>query len=277
MPNPHLIVQMPPTASRALVMDLLATYGVPDRLTPPDGTLMPGQDPTTGGAAAEPPKDACRISAEGGLDTQGPAIRVFGNAAFAEAGPAGGGGSGSPESPRFSRLRTESTSPERQPASARRRVQFEVAEAPAADHGGAAGGAGIGAWGAAMLRGLRKSVAGYGGAAPAGEVAGGPGMSGGSHGSGAGSSSGLGSPANNRYSQTPRPWPLPDLELGTPSPGDGGAVVDDYDRRFMGVTEQARHGHLSLASRQSLTLLLSCCRSSHDPVSHVVRRIVTLE
>ena len=236
-------VQMPPTTSRTLVTDILAAYALPDRLTPPDGTLMPGQDPATGGAAAQPPKDAARISAEGGLNAEGPAIRVFGNAAFAEAGPPGGGSGSAPESPRFSRLRTESTSPERQqqPAAARRRVQFEVADAPAADHGQAIGGAGIGAWGAAMLRGLRKSVAGLGGAAVAGEGAGGQTGAGGSQVSAERSSAGMGSPANNRYSQTPRPWPLPDLELGTPSPGDGGAVVDDYDRRFMGVTDQARH------------------------------------
>ena len=239
----HLcLTQMPPMVSRQLVLDIVAAYAVPDRLTPPAGTLMPGQDPATGGAAAEPPKDAGdRIYAAGaGAGTvDGPTIQVFGNATFAEAGVPGRSMSASPESPRFSRLRTDSTSPERQPPAARRRVQFEVAEAAVADAppAGGGGGAGIGAWGAAMLRGLRKSVTGHGAGAP--PIADGLGASAGIEGLGgspARLSAGAGSPANNRYSQAPRPWPLPDLEMG--SPGDGAAVVDDYDRRFTGVASQ---------------------------------------
>ncbi len=236
---------MPPMASRPLVLDVVAAYAIPDRLTPPPGTLMPGQDPATGDAAAEPPKDAGRIYAAGaGAGADGPTIQVFGDATFAEAGAAGRSMSASPESPRFSRLRSESTSPERQPPGARRRVQFEVAaEAPVADAPPIGNGRkGVGAWGAAMLRGLRKSVTGPGASAPAGDVSGATeeGVAELSGSPGVRASAGAGSPANNRYSQAPRPWPLPDLELGAGSPGDGAAVVDDYDRRFTGVARQAR-------------------------------------
>jgi len=235
---------MPPMSARALVLDVVAAYAIPDRLTPPAGTLMPGQDPATGGAAAEPPKDAGRIYAAGaGAGTDGPTIQVFGNATFAEAGVANRSMSASPESPRFSRLRSDSISPERQPPGARRRVQFEVAEAPVADAPPIGNGRkGVGAWGAAMLRGLRKSVTGPGAGAPLGDGLGAPsaGNEALSGSPGVRASAGAGSPANNRYSQAPRPWPLPDLELGAGSPGDGAAVVDDYDRRFTGVAHQAR-------------------------------------
>ena len=225
---------MPTVVARTLVTDVLAAYAIPDRLTPPAGALMPGQDPATGGAAAEPPKDAGRIFAAGlGPATEGPTIQVFGNAAFAEAGARRG--SASPESPRFSRLRTDSTSPDRQPPVARRRVQFEVAEAPPAS-----GRPGVGGWGAAMLRGLRRSVAGFSGGAPLNGGPGAPAAGEALDSSPVRLSAGAGSPANNRYSEMPRPWPLPDLELGAGSPDDGGAVVDNYDRRFTGVTDQVR-------------------------------------
>ena len=254
---------MPAMVCRALVMDVLAAYAIPDRLTPPAGTLMPGQDPATGGAAAEPPKDAGRIfAATPGSAADGPAIQVFGNAAFAEAGLGGGAASESPASPRFSRLRTDSTSPERQPPTARRRVQFEVA----ADAPPAGGRAGIGAWGAAMLRGLRKSVTGFSAEAAFND---GLGASAGAAGPGdSPARTSAGSPANNRYSQAPRPWPLPDLELGAGSPDGGAAVVDDYDRRFTGVAHQARFGAsnnwLQHAQEAAPTVMMRTQSMSYD-------------